>query len=128
MRLPQDIANLLATAIRDVIWYKDRVYDFLKANQLPPALLKEAKKLQGEGLPTIKLVHHLIGELDKYGDEGWVTAKRMMTSMYYWKDTYTVEAERKEKAERSLKALRHGCEAYLHEIEFKARQAQEARE
>ena len=103
MRLPQNIANLLATSIRDVIWYKDRVYDFLKANQLPLVLLKDAKKLQREGMPTVKLVHHLFDELDKFGDEGWVTAKRMLTSMYNWKDTYTIEADRKEKAEGSLK-------------------------
>jgi hypothetical protein len=128
MRLPQDIANLLAISIRDVVWYKDRVYDFLKSNQLPPVLLKDTKKLQQEGMPTIKLIHHLFNELDKFGDEGWVTSKRMLTSMYNWKDTYTIEAERKEKAERSLKALRQGCEAYLREIEFKTRQEQEARE
>ena len=128
MHLPQDIANLLAISIRDVVWYKDRVYDFLKTNQLPPVLLKDAKKLQQGGMPTIKLIHHLLNELEKFGDEGWVIAKRMLTSMYNWKDTHSIEAERKEKAERSLRALRRGCEAYLREIEFKTRQEQEARE
>jgi hypothetical protein len=128
MRIPQDIANLLACSIRDVIWYKDRVYDFLRANQIPPVLLKEARKLQQEGMPTIKLVHHLFDELEKFGDDGWVTSKRMLTSMYNWKDVHTIEVDRRERAERSLRALRQGCEAYLHETEFTARQQQETRE
>ncbi len=29
MPLPPDISNLLAVAVRDVIWYKDSVYAFL---------------------------------------------------------------------------------------------------
>jgi hypothetical protein len=83
MQLPQDIANLLAVAVRDVIWYKDRVYDFFKANQIPPVVLKEAQRLQREKTPTIKVVHYVLGELDKFGDAGWVTTKRLLTSMYY---------------------------------------------
>jgi hypothetical protein len=128
MTLPQDIANLLACAIRDAIWYKDRVYDFLKANQLPPTLLRETRKLQQEGMPTVKVIHYVLGELDKFGDSGWLTTKRILTSMHNWKDVHTIEAERQDKAKRSLAALRRGCETYLHELNSKEREEREARE
>ena len=111
MPLPQDIANLLAVAIRDVIWYKDRVYDFLKSNGVPAVTLKEVRKLQKEGEPTIKTGHYVLSELEKFGDAGRVTTKRLLTSMNYWKDLQSVEAERRPKAEKSLAALKQACEA-----------------
>jgi len=128
MPLPQDIANLLAVAIRDVIWYKDRVYDFLKSNGVPAVTLKEVRKLQKEGEPTIKTGHYVLSELEKFGDAGRVTTKRLLTSMNYWKDLQSVEAERRPKAEKSLAALKQACEASLREQAFQERQEQERRE
>lgn len=128
MRLPPDIANLLALSIRDIIWYKDRIYDFLSTNQVPPVLLKEVKKQQNDKVPTLRIVHHLLGELDKFGNAGWVITKKLLTSMYHWKGIENVELTRKANAEQSLKALRKGCEAYLAEMAVKERQEKEARE
>src|SRR5208283_5086827 len=106
MPLPQDIANLLAIAVRDVIWFKDRVYDFFRSNGVPPVILKDVKRLQQEKVPTIKIVHQVLGELEKFGDTGWVTTKKLLTSMHHWKDLQTIEPDRKPKAEKSLAALR----------------------
>jgi hypothetical protein len=128
MALPQDIANLLAIAIRDVIWFKDRVYDFFRTNGVPPLLLKEVRTQQQEKVPTIKIVHHVLGELEKFGDSGWVTTKKLLTAMNYWKDLQTIEPERKAKAEKSLAALRQACDAYLQEQAFHDRQESERRE
>ena len=128
MPLPQDIANLLAVAVRDVIWYKDRVYDFFKSNNVPPVILKEVKKLQQEKVPTIKIVHYVLGELEKFGDAGWVISKKLLTSMHYWKDLQSIEPERKPKAEKSLAELRQACDAYIREQALEERQESERRE
>jgi len=128
MPLPQDIANLLAIAVRDVIWFKDRVYDFFRSNDVPPLILKEVKKLQQEKVPTIKIVHHVLAELEKFGDTGRVTTKKLLTSMHHWKDLQSIESDRKPKAEKSLAALRQACEAYLREQAFQEREERERRE
>ena len=128
MRLPQDIANLLAVAVRDVIWFKDRVYDYFQSNAVPLVILKEVQRFQQEKVPTIKIVHHVLGELEKFGDTGWVTTKKLLTSMNYWKGVETIEPERKLKAEKSLAALQQACDAYLREQTFQERQERERRE
>jgi len=128
MPLPQDIANLLAIAIRDVIWFKDRVYDFFKSNGVPAVILKEVRGMLQEKVPTIKIVHHVLGELEKFGDPGWVTTKKLLTSMRYWKDLQSIEPDRKLKAEKSLAALARACDEYLQEQAFRERQERERRE
>lgn len=128
MRLPQDISNLLAVAIRDVIWFKDRVYDYFKSNSVPSLILKEVKAQQSQKIPTIKTVHYVLDELDKFGETGWPVTKKLLTTMHYWKDTQSIEADRKEKALASLTALQKACDAYLREQAFQERQEFERRE
>jgi len=128
MRLPQDIANLLAVAIRDVIWFKDRVYDFFKTNDVPAVILKEVKAQQKQKVPTIKTVHYVLDELDTFGESGWPIAKKLLTSMHYWKDMQSVDVERLDTAKKSLAALQKGCEAYLREQKQKEQQEREQRE
>jgi hypothetical protein len=128
MTLPQDIANLLALAVRDVIWFKPRVYDFLKSNGVPPLILKEVQVQQQEKVPTIKIIHHVPGELEKFGDAGWLISKRLLTSMNYWKDLQSIEPDRKPIAEKSLKALQQACAAYLKEQAFEERKEVERRQ
>lgn len=91
-------------------------------------ILKEVNGLQQEKVPTIKIVHHVLSELEKFGDSGWVTTKKLLTSMHYWKDLQTIEPERKPKAEKSLGALRQAYNAYLRELTFQERQERERRE
>lgn len=128
MRFPQDVANLLATTIRDVIWYKESVYSFLKSNGVPPIILKEVKEQQRQKLPTIKTVHYVLEELDSFGESGWPVAKKILTSMHYWKDTLSIAPERKEAALKSLAALQKGCEEYLREQARLEKQEYERRE
>lgn len=128
MPLPQDIANLLAVAVRDVIWFKDRVYDFFKSSGVPAVILKEIKRMQQDKVPTIKVVHHVLGELEKFGDVGGMATKKMLTTMRYWKDLQSIEPDRKAKAEASLKALASACDDYLKEQAFQERQERERRE
>lgn len=128
MRLPQDIANLLAVAIRDVLWFKNAVFAFYKDCEVPRPLLAEVKKQQQAGTPTIKTVHDLLDSLDSYGEEGWVTTKHMLTKMNYWKDLHSIPPERRATAERSLAALRDGTKEFQAQQAYEERKAQEQRE
>ena len=51
MRLPQDMSNLLAVAIRDVIWFRNNVRAFLKQCGVSGTILAELP----EDAPTVKL-------------------------------------------------------------------------
>jgi hypothetical protein len=128
MRLPHDIANLLAIAIRDVLWYKDSVFAFCKDCEVPRILLAEVKKQQQAGTPTIKTVHSLLDSLDNYGEEGWVTAKRILTKMNYWKDMHSIPEERRTTAAKSLAALREATKEFQAQQADEERKAQEERE
>jgi hypothetical protein len=128
MRVPQDIANPLAVAIRDVLWYKPSVLSFFKDCELPKQLLTEVKKQQQAGIPTIKIVHSVLDELDAYGSEGWAVAKRIMTKMNYWKDMKSIKPERKQQAADSLAAFRMVMKEFQAEQEYFERKEREKRE
>ena len=128
MRVPQDVANPLAVAVRDVLWYKQNVLAFLRDCDLPQPLLIAVRRQQREGLPTIRTVHFVLEELESYGDEGWVTAKRILTKMNFWKDLKSVPAERRAQAHESLEAFRHVMKEFQAEQEYVERREREQRE
>ena len=97
MSLPSDLANLLAIAVRDVIWFKDNVYSFLVGCGVPRPVLVEVKRIKND-TPTIKLVHYVLNELSERGDEGDLVAKKLLTQMYYWNDLHSVAEDRRDKA------------------------------
>ena len=70
MRLPQDLANLVAVAVRDANWYKPSVFGFLKECGVPELLMKDVRGLQQENTPTVKIVHHVLDRLDTFDEPG----------------------------------------------------------
>src|SRR6185437_5166355 len=114
--LPPDIANLLAVAIRDVIWFKDGVCSFLKACGVPTSVRNEVRQIKHE--PTIKIVRFVLDELGERGEDGDIAAKTMLTKMYYWNDMHSVAEERRDKAIASLKALRESYTRYEAQIKY----------
>ena len=71
---------------------------------------------------TIKLIHKVLDELGKKGDEGWTIARKMLTEMYYWKDIHSIEADRKSKAVDSLKELQKAYRQYQSQQEYRKHQ------
>jgi hypothetical protein len=128
MRVPQDIANPLAVAIRDVLWYKANVLSFYKECGLPKTLLTEVQKQQQAGTPTIKTVHYILDDLDAYGDEGWVIAKRILTKMNFWKDMKSIAPERRQQAAESLAVFRAVMKEFQAQQEYLERKEREDRE
>jgi hypothetical protein len=121
VRLPQDISNLLAVAIRDVIWFKQSVSGFLEECGVPSATMLEVRRMQRD-TPTIKLVKYVLDTLADRGDEGFKIARLMLTKMYYWNDLHTVPADRKDQAVGSLKALREAYERFRVQREYQEEQ------
>lgn len=110
-KLPQDLANLLGVAVRDVIWYRDKVEAFLEGCGVPPAIMIQVDKMKREKKPTLRVMQFVLDELAKR-DDGWDITRRILTDMYYWKDLHTIEADRKDKAIRSLKEFQNAFQRY----------------
>jgi hypothetical protein len=120
MRLPQDIANLLAVAVRDVIWFKKNVIAFLKDCGVPRPITLEVERMQSE--PTIKIVHFVLDRLAEKGDDGEEPARQMLTKMYYWKDIHSLPAEKRATAVDSLKALQIAYQKYRAQEQYQREQ------
>jgi hypothetical protein len=121
MRLPQDIANLLAVAVRDVIWFKTSVCAFLEECGVPRSIMLEVRRMKGH-TPTVKIVHHVLDRLAEQGDEGYDVARRMLTKMHYWKDMHTVPPDRRDVAIASLRALQAGYKRYEDQLRYQQEQ------
>ncbi len=125
MKLPQDLANLLAVAIRDVVWYRDKVNSFLEGCGVPESIMIEVRRLRGTDAQTIKKVNYVLEELGNKGDEGWMVARKMLTDMHYWKDLHSIEAERKDKAIKSLQELQKAYAKYKAQKDYQEQQVRQ---
>lgn len=126
MRLSQDIANLLAVAIRDVIWFQSSVLSFLEGCGVPRPIMIDLNRMRKAKKPTVLMIHHVLDALDVRGPEGYEIARRMLTKMHYWNDLHTVPADRKDAAVASLKALQAAVVRFRAQEEYK--KEQESRE
>jgi len=111
-----------------VLWYKANVLSFYKECGLPKQLVTEVQKQQQAGTPTIKSVHYILDDLDAYGDEGWVIAKRILTKMNFWKDMKSIAPEGRQQAEESLAAFRAVMKEFQAQQEYLERKEREERE
>jgi hypothetical protein len=109
-RVPQDITNLLAHCIRDLIWYKNNVFSFLEECGVPRSVMIEVRR--EKDTPTLKLVPFVLERLYEQGDDGFKVAQAMLTKIYYWKDIHSVPTDRKDQAIASLKALQQAYKTY----------------
>ncbi len=116
MRLPQDISNLLAVCIKNLIWFKDNIKSFFRECEVPNSILVQVEKRIEE--PTLKLVPFVLEELYKKGDEGFLIAQRMLTKIYYWKDIHSIPPERKDEAIKSLKELQKAYKTYTAQEQY----------
>ena len=127
MRLHQNIANLLAICIRDLIWFKPNIISFLADCEVPKSILLHVKR--NKYLPTLKLIPYVLEELYKKCDDGYLIARKMLTKIYYWKDIHSIPSERKDKAIKSLKELQKAYKKYISQEQYRReREAQIERE
>jgi hypothetical protein len=126
MRVPQDITNLFAVAVRDVLWFKNAVIGLFTDCGVPRAYIVEAKRMQKEGKATIPVVKHVLERCADGGEEGTAAIRQLLTKLYYWNDLHSISADRKDAAVASLKAFREGHDRYKAQTDYqKAQKAQE---
>src|SRR5208337_1848829 len=119
-RLPQDITNLLAHCIRDLIWYKDNIISFFEECGVPRAIILQARR--DKSTPTLKLLPLILDQLYSKGDEGFQVARTMLTKIYYWKDVHTVPEDRRDKAVAALKELQKAYKTYTAQERYEREQ------
>jgi hypothetical protein len=112
--IPQDLSNLLAVAIRDVIWYRDNVRAFLRECGVHAEVIGELPR----GEATIKLVRHILARMENFGSHGRKPVQEMMTRIYYWRDLHTIPADRREQAILSLQEFRKGYDLYEAQLDY----------
>src|SRR4051794_27826390 len=126
MRVPQDIANLFAVAVRDVLWFRDAVLGLFKDCGVPQAYVVEAKGMYAEKKATIPVVKHVLERCSGGGDEDTAAIRQLLSKLYYWNDLHSIKAERKDAALASLRAFREGHDRYKAQADYqKAQTAQE---
>jgi hypothetical protein len=125
VRLPQDLANLLSVAIRDVLWFKGSVAAFLRTCGVPIALMRDVERLQGQKVPTIKILQFLYERLDTFGEAGEPVLLKMLTDIYYWNDLHSIPVDRKSQAISSLQEFRKAYDRYKAQREFQKERERE---
>lgn len=121
MRLPQDIANILAITVRDVIWFKPAVAGFFKDCKIPEPVLGEVLGML-KTTATVKVVHHLLDRLDVSGDKGTPAIQLMLTKIYRWKDLHSVPLDRKDIASTSLREFQAAYQKHEAQREYQREQ------
>lgn len=118
MRLPVDVGNLLAVAIRDAIWFKQNVRAFLQDCSIPQPFLSQSLKMLDEKQPTIKVVQFLFEKLDLAGDKGELPQRIMLTKMIRWKDFHSLPPDQQGRAKASVGALKQAYQTYEAECKY----------
>lgn len=127
-RLPSDIESLLAVAIRDAVWFKPQVQVFFKQSGVPPIILNEVSKLYKAGKHTIPVVQYVLSELEIFGEEGHIIARRMLTTIHKWKAFSSLPPDQQPKARKAVSELQKACESFYAQVEYEARKRREADE
>jgi len=128
MKLPQDLANLLAVAIRDVIWFKHNVRSFLNNCGVPKSIMIEVDKMIKNKAHTIKIIHFVLERLAEKGDEGSQALRKMLTDIYYWKDIHSLPNDRKDSALKSLEEFQKAYQKYKAQLDYQKKQEEQMHE
>jgi len=127
-RLPSDIESLLAVASRDAVWFKPQVQVFFKESGVPPIVLREVTKLYKAGKHTIPVVQYVLSELEVFGEEGHIVARKMLTTIHKWKAFSSLPPDQQPKARRAVSELQKACESFYAQMAYEERKRREADE
>jgi hypothetical protein len=124
-RLPQDIESLVSIAVRDSIWFKDKVIIFLQSCGVPPIIMKDVRKQYAEKTPTIRVMQHLFNELEKFGTDGFTISRTILTKIHNWKGISALPIAQQAAGRSAIAALQSACKLFISELEFEERKKQE---
>lgn len=123
-KLPEDLVSLFAVASRDVIWYKDKLFRFLRRRGVPEevVLAMERKKTR----PTIKHCQYLVDEMEQRGQEARETLRKVIQRVADWQDLTHLEPEKKLTAMKSQKRLKKAIGEWARRRRYQRRKEKKA--
>jgi len=119
MDIPEDLVSLLAKAIRDAVWYKQKITRLLTSCGVPAAVQRDASA-SASGPATMQAIPEVIHHLNMLGGPGELPIRKLFSTMCSWKDFTSVEPERESTARASVEALRKAFDDHETEIDLKS--------
>jgi len=126
MRVPLELTDLLAIAIRDLVWYKKSVIALLRECGVPAGIVVEAERMYKDGDKTIPVIKHVLDRCANQAEEGVLPQRTLLTRIYRWPSLTTVPADRRDAARAALTAFQGGFDRFQKTQEYQ--RAQEAQE
>jgi hypothetical protein len=130
-RLPEALVSRFAVALRDVLWFRDRVERFLQRAGVPPAIMRDVRASRSDA--TIKKAQRVIDLLEQSGASGATVIQSLFTQLADWSDLSHLDGEKRKLALRSQHALKEEIKAYadrrryVEQKELEQHQEREAR-
>jgi hypothetical protein len=115
-RLPEALVGRFAVAIRDVLWYRDRVYRFFDRAGVPASIMAAVREMKDE--PTIKKCLHVIDLLEQSGPEGIKIIQTLFSQISDWNDLSHLSADKQTTARQSQDALKAEIRSYANRVEY----------
>jgi len=99
--LPFEIKNALVEVCGRAFWFKQPLFDVFARAGIPEALY-----LQHEDEAKFKIARHVIGELERMGEEGFFLQQRLVTELCSLKTLPDSEVPDRDAAVRTLRKLK----------------------
>jgi hypothetical protein len=103
-RLPEALVSRFAVALRDVLWYRERVDRFLERAGVPSAIMADIRANRSG--PTVKKAQRIMDLLEQSGTSGLTIIQHLFTQLADWKDLSHLDPEKGRAALASQKALK----------------------
>lgn len=123
-RLPEDLVGLFGEAARDVIWYKNKLFRFLRRQDVPEEIVLEMEREKQQA--TVKHCQYLVDELEKRGSEGRKTLRTVIQRVADWQNLGHLEPEKQFRAKKSQKRLKKAVRHWAGQRRYQRRKEKEA--
>jgi hypothetical protein len=123
-RLPESLVSRFVVAVRDILWFREKVERFLERGGVPPAIMAEVRRAKAD--PTIKKCQRVVDLLEQSGESGAKVLQTLFAQISEWTDlTHLKTAEERGKAQRSQDALKVEIKAYANRRKYQERKERE---
>lgn len=109
-RLPEALVSRFAVAMRDVLWFHEKVARFLERAGVPHPIMADVRANRSD--PTIKKAQRVIDLLEQSGPSGAAVIQSLFAQLAEWKDLSHLDTEKRRVALGSQRALKDEIRAY----------------
>jgi hypothetical protein len=126
-RMPEALVSRFAVAVRDVLWFRDRVERFLERAGVPRAIMADVRRSREEA--TVKKCQRVIDLLEQSGPAGHQTIQNLFAQISEWSDLTHLKPEKRQVAQQSQRDLKDEIRAYADRRSYQqSREADQQRE